>query len=52
MVYSASAGFYDGYLWPGARNMPLFSPSWTAGAASCTAVLNNGLATLNFGVGA
>ena len=30
MVYSASAGFYDGYLWPGARNMPLFSPSWTA----------------------
>jgi hypothetical protein len=52
LVYSADAGFYAGYLWPGAQIMPLYSPSWTGGAASCTAVLNNGLATLSFNVGA
>ncbi len=52
LVYSASAGFYDSYLWPGARNMPLSSPSWTGGAATCTAVLNDGLATLDFAVDA
>jgi hypothetical protein len=52
VVYSANAGFYDGYLWPGARNMPLSSPSWMGGAASCTATLNDTLATLNFAVGA
>lgn len=52
LLYSASAGFYPEYLWPGARNMPLSSPSWTGGAANCTADLNSGLATLNFAVGA
>ena len=38
VVYSASAGFYDSFPWPGARNMPLESPAWTGGAASCKAV--------------
>jgi hypothetical protein len=52
LVYSADAGFYASYPWPGAQIMPLYSPSWTGGAATCTAVLNDGLATLNFGVGA
>jgi hypothetical protein len=52
LVYSASAGFYPEYLWPGARNMPLSSPSWMSGAASCTADLNNGAATLRFDVAA
>ena len=52
VVYSAWAGFYDGYLWPAQQFMPLSSPSWTGGAASCTAVMNDGLATLSFGVGA
>jgi hypothetical protein len=50
LVYSASAGFYDSYPWPGARNMPLYSPSWVGGAADCTAVLNTTLATLKFHV--
>jgi hypothetical protein len=50
LVYSASAGFYASYPWPGARNMPLSSPSWTGGAADCTAVLNTSLATLKFHV--
>jgi hypothetical protein len=52
VVYSAWAGFYDGYLWPEQRLMPLWSPSWTGGAADCKAVLNNGLATLSFHVDA
>lgn len=52
VVYSAWAGFYDGYLWPGQRLMPLSSPSWTGGAASCKATLNTSLATLSFNVGA
>ncbi len=52
VVYSAWAGFYDGYLWPGQRLMPLSSPSWTGGAASCVATLNTSLARLAFSVGA
>ena len=52
LVYGADAGFYDSYPWPGARLMPLYSPSWTGGAADCTAVLNRKLATLQFHVGA
>ena len=52
LVYSADAGFYPSYPWPGARMMPLYSPSWTGGAATCTATLNDGLSTLNFNVGA
>jgi hypothetical protein len=48
LVYSASAGFYASYPWPGARNMPLSSPSWSGAAAACTAVLNGGAATLKF----
>jgi hypothetical protein len=51
LVYSASAGFYDSYPWPGARNMPLSSPAWTGGAASCNATLN-GASALNFAAGA
>jgi hypothetical protein len=51
VVFAASAGFYDDFPWPGARIMPLESPSWTGGSASCKAVLNNGLATLTFTAG-
>jgi hypothetical protein len=50
LVYGAEAGFYDAYPWPGARNMPLYSPAWTGGAADCTAILNENLATLSFHV--
>lgn len=39
LVYSAEAGFYAGYPWPGTQVMPLASPSWTGGGASCTASL-------------
>ena len=52
VVYSAWAGFYAGYLWPGQQMMPLTSPSWTGGAASCVATLNTSLAKLSFNVGA
>jgi hypothetical protein len=52
LVYSASAGFYASFPWPGAQNMPLSSPSWTAGAASCKAVLENTSTVLSFSVGA
>jgi hypothetical protein len=51
LVYGASAGFYAAYPWPGAQMMPLSSPSWTAGAATCSAALNTNLATLSFQVG-
>jgi hypothetical protein len=51
VVYAADAGFYPGYPWPGAQNMPLYSPSWTGGAASCTTTLN-GSPSLSFSVGA
>ena len=39
VVYAAEAGFYAGYPWPGAQIFILSSPSWTGGAASCTAAL-------------
>ena len=39
LVYSAEAGFYPSYPWPWNRLFLLSSPSWTGGAASCTAVL-------------
>jgi len=52
VVYSAWAGFYDAYLWPGQRLMPLSSPAWMGGAADCTATLNTSLATLKFHVDA
>jgi hypothetical protein len=51
LVYGADAGFYADYPWPGARNMPLSSPSWTGGAASCTALLNSS-PVLSFSAGA
>ena len=51
LVYAADAGFYPSYPWPGAQLMPLYSPSWTGGAADCTAVLNSKLARLDFHVG-
>ncbi len=55
LVYSAGAGFYPSYPWPGSQKMPLYSPSWTGGAASCTAVLSGTagtMATYAFAVGA
>jgi hypothetical protein len=51
LVYGADAGFYDSYPWPGARNMPLYSPAWTGGAADCTTSLN-GSPSLSFHVDA
>jgi hypothetical protein len=52
LVYSASAGFYADFPWPGARNMPLSSPSWTGGAADCVAVLESTTTKLSFHVNA
>jgi hypothetical protein len=39
LVYGAEAGFYPSYPWPGSQTFTLSSPSWTGGAASCTAKL-------------
>jgi hypothetical protein len=39
LVYAAVAGFYASYPWPGTQIMTLASPSWTGGAADCTARL-------------
>lgn len=57
LVYSAFAGFYPSYPWPGSQDMVLSSASWTSGGANCTATLSyvNGkktvvLTTLNFQV--
>lgn len=57
LVYGATAGFFPSYPWPGSQIMPLSSPSWTSGAASCTATLwypsgkkDVTLTTLNFQV--
>jgi hypothetical protein len=57
LVYGAVAGFYPGYPWPWDQTFTLSSPSWTGGAASCTATLYylNGkttvtMATMNFQV--
>ncbi len=57
LVYGAMAGFFPSYPWPGSQIFPLSSPSWTSGAASCTATLyyvngrkNITLTKLNFQV--
>jgi hypothetical protein len=39
LVYGAMAGFFPSYPWPGSQIFPLASPSWSGGAASCTAKL-------------
>ena len=57
LVYGAVAGFYPSYPWPWTQTFTLSSPSWTGGAADCTASLyyfsgrkTVTLATLSFGV--
>jgi hypothetical protein len=59
VVYSASAGFYDGYPWPGTQLMTLRSQSWQGGEANCTARLyyfsgtnTVNLSSINFTAGA
>jgi hypothetical protein len=51
MVLSTWAGYYDGYMWPAARNIRLSSDMWTGGAASCTGVLYGTSTKLTFSVG-
>ena len=51
MVLSTWAGWYDGYMWPAARNIRLSSDLWTGGAASCTGVLYGTSTKLTFSVG-
>ena len=52
LVYTHSAGFFPGYLWPEAQTFNLASGAWTGGAADCTAKLymsdgNGGFSTLS-----
>ena len=51
MVLSTWAGYYDGYMWPAARNIKLASDLWTTGAATCTGVLYGTSTKLSFSVG-
>ena len=37
LVYGATSGFFDGYMWPWTKDMTLSSQSWTGGGADCTA---------------
>jgi hypothetical protein len=57
LVFGGVAGFYASYPWPGSQIFVLSSPSWTGGAANCTATLyyfsgrkTINLTTLNFQV--
>jgi len=40
LVYSASAGFYEGYAWPWTQVFTLSSNAWSGGAADCRASLD------------
>ena len=58
VVLGATTGFYASYPWPWTQIMTLSSPSWTAGAADCTATLyyfsgsrNTVLSTVRFTAG-
>jgi hypothetical protein len=51
-VLTTYAGFYPGYLWPGAQTITLSEELWTGGAASCTAVVSSSTVKLAFSVGA
>ena len=59
LVYGATTGYYASYPWPWTQNMTLSSPSWTGGAASCTATISaysgstsTTLGSMSFSVGA
>ena len=39
IVYGATAGYYESYLWPWTQFMTLSSTAWQGGAAECTAEL-------------
>src|SRR3989441_9219549 len=39
VVYFATTGYFDGYLWPWTQFMTLSSTAWQGGAAECTAEL-------------
>jgi len=49
-VLTQYAGYYDGYLWPAAKNITLSSEAWTGGPATCTAVVSNSSVTLVYSV--
>jgi hypothetical protein len=39
-VLTTYAGYYPGYLWPGAQTITFNTELWTAGPATCTAVVS------------
>ena len=51
-VLTTYAGYYQGYLWPGAQTITLSTEGWTSGAATCKAVVSNSSTTLTYAVGA
>jgi hypothetical protein len=50
-VLTTWAGYYPGYLWPGAQIITLSSDVWTGGPATCTGVLYGTSTTFTFSVG-
>ena len=50
-VLTTWAGYYPGYLWPGAQTITLRSDVWLGGPATCTGVLYGTSTTLTFSVG-
>jgi hypothetical protein len=50
-VLTTYAGYYSGYLWPGAQTITLNTELWTAGSATCTAVVSNTSIKLVISVG-
>ena len=51
-VLTMFAGYYPGYMWPGAQTFTLSETQWTGGAATCTAVVSNSSVTLTYAVAA
>jgi hypothetical protein len=49
-VLTIYAGYYAGYMWPGAQTFNLSEQNWTSGAATCTAVESNSGVTLAYNV--
>ncbi len=51
-VLTTYAGYYPGYIWSGAQTISLTTELWTAGAASCKAVVQNTSIVFTYSVGA
>jgi len=51
-VFTIFAGYYPGYMWPGAQTFNLSETGWMSGAATCTVTVDNSSVKLVFDVAA